>query len=240
MQRRPPLRPPSARLLDLACVATACAAFAASSVPEATSAGRREPCGTRGYAYAGFQSAHRGHGVRATLTALAIPRVSNGHVAAWVGVGGVGLGPNGSDQWLQVGMNAFHGTGTNLFYEVAAGGGAPRYHELATGIALGTQHRVAVLELPARPDHWRVWVDGKPVSPPILLAGSSGRFEPIATAESWDGGTRACNRFSYRFDRLAVASARGGGWRRFVPAHRFHDRGYRITRGTTSFVVAVG
>ena len=237
------LRPPSARLLALACVAAAWAALATlSSAPEALSGNRLEPCGTRGYSYAGFQSARRGHGVRATLAALSIPRVTNGHVAAWVGVGGVGLGPNGSNQWLQVGMNAFHGTGTNLYYEVAAGGNTPRYHEIAAGIAPGRRHRVAVLEMSTRPHHWRVWVDGKPVSRPIFLKGSSGRFEPIATAETWDGGTKACNRFAYRFDRLAVAAERGGSWQRFVRAHRFHDRGYRLVRNpaSASFVAAVG
>ena len=155
--------------------------------------------------------------------------------------GGVGLGPNGSNQWLQVGLNAFHGTGTNLYYEVAAGGNTPSYHEIAANIAPGKKLRVAVLEMAKRPHHWRVWVDGKPVSRPIFLRGSSGRFEPIATAETWGGGSKACNRFAYRFDRLAVAAGRGGSWHRFVQAHRFHDPGYRLVRNTasTSFVAAI-
>jgi hypothetical protein len=238
----PSLRPPFARLLGLACVAAACVGLGTlSSPPEALSGNKLEPCGTRGYSYAGFQSARRGHGVRATLAALSSPRVTNGHVAAWIGVGGVGLGPNGSNQWLQVGLNAFHGTGTNLYYEVATGGNAPRYHEIAANIAPGKRLRVAVLEMSNRPHHWRVWVDGRPVSRPIFLRGSSGRFEPIATAETWDGGSRACNRFAYRFDRLAVATGRGGSWQRFVRAHRFHDRGYRLVRSTASasFVAAI-
>lgn len=216
--------------------AVACAATAAlASPPEAAAL---EPCGKAGYSYAGFQSAHRGHGVRATLTALAKPKVRNGHVAAWVGVGGAGLGPNGSDQWLQVGLNAFHGTGSNLYYEVTTGGAPPRYHELDADIAPGRHQRVAVLELAQRRNWWRVWLNGKPVSKPIHLPGSSGRFEPIATAETWDGGTRVCNRFAYRFDGLAVAGARGGGWKRFVQAHRFEDRGYRVTASRSSFVAA--
>ena len=68
---------------------------------------------------------------------------------------------------------------------------------------------------------------------------SSGRFQPIATAETWDGGTRVCNRFKYRFEGLAVAGARGGSWRPFVHAHRFEDRGYRVTTSRSSFVAAV-
>lgn len=217
--------------------ALACATVAAlASPPEAAAL---EPCGKAGYSYAGFQSADRGHGVRATLVALARPQVRNGHVAAWVGVGGVGLGPRGTDQWLQVGLSAFHGTGSNLYYEVTTGGRAPRYHELDASVAPGERRRVAVLEIAKRRDWWRIWVDGKPASKPIHLPGSSGRFHPIATAETWDGGTRVCNRFHYRFDGLAVAAARGGSWHRFVGAHRFLDQGYRVTAARTSFVARV-
>ena len=107
-----------------------------------------EPCGNKaGYSYAGFQSANRGHGIRATLVSLGNPKVRNGHVAAWVGVGGSGLGPNGTNQWLQVGLNAFQGTGSNLYYEVTTGGAPPRYHEIAANVSPRLRHRVAVLEI---------------------------------------------------------------------------------------------
>jgi hypothetical protein len=224
---------PLALAATLAC---ACAA-ALVSPPEAAAL---EPCGNKaGYAYAGFQSAHRGHGVRATLVSLGSPKVRNGHVAAWVGVGGQGQGPNGSNQWLQVGLNAFNGTGTNLYYEVTTGGAAPRYHEIAADVSPAKRHRVAVLEMAKRPNWWRVWVNGKAVSRPIHMPGSSGRFQPIATAETWNGGSRVCNGFSYKFDGLAVAAGRGGSWKRFVQAHRFEDRGYRVTASASSFVAAV-
>jgi hypothetical protein len=224
-------------VLGVAC-ALACAFTAAlASPPEAAAL---VPCGNKaGYAYAGFQSANRGHGVRATLVSLGSPTVRNGHVAAWVGVGGSGLGPNRTNQWLQVGLNAFHGTGSNLYYEVTTGGAPPRYHEIAANVSPRLRHRVAVLEIGKRPNWWRVWLNGKPASPPIHLPGSSGRFEPIATAETWDGGSRVCNGFSYRFEGLAVAAARGGSWERFVRAHRFEDRGYRVTSSTSSFVAGV-
>jgi hypothetical protein len=223
-------------LLGSAC-AVACAISAAlASPPEAAAL---QPCGKAGYSYAGFQSANRGHGVRATLVALAKPEVRSGHVAAWVGVGGAGLGPNGSDQWLQVGLSAFPGTGSNLYYEVTTGGASARYHAIDAQVAPGQRNRVAVLELAKRPDWWRVWLNGKPASSPIHLPGSSGRFQPIATAETWDGGTRVCNLFSYRFDGLGVAAARGGNWQRFVQAHRFEDRGYRVTASASSFVARV-
>jgi hypothetical protein len=233
---RPDIRTWATSLLWPACALACALAAALASPPEAAAL---EPCGKAGYSYAGFQSASRGHGVRATLVALAKPQVRNGHVAAWVGVGGAGLGPRGTDQWLQVGLSAFHGTGSNLYYEVTAGGRAPRYHELDASVAPGERIRVAVLETANRRGWWRIWVNGKPRSKPIHLPGSSGRFHPIATAETWDGGTRVCNRFHYRFDGLGVAGARGGSWHRFVQAHRFQDRGYRVLAARTSFVARV-
>lgn len=229
--------PRLARLFVAACAAACALAAALVSPPEAAAL---EPCGNAaGYAYAGFQSAQRGHGVRATLASLSTPKVKNGHVAAWVGIGGSGQGPNGSDQWLQVGLNAFNGTGSNLYYEVTAGGARPRYHEIAANVSPQGRFRVAVLEVGNRPDWWRVWLNGRPVSPPIHLRGSSGRFRPIATAETWDGGSRVCNGFAYSFGNLAVAVARGGSWERFVQAHRFQDRGYRVTASASSFVARV-
>lgn len=226
-------------LARLGAIACGGALALAASIGLPSEAAAVEACGKAGYSYAGFQSAEGAHGVRGTLAALASPEVKDGHVAAWVGVGGVGVGPNGTDQWLQVGLNAFRGTGSNLYYEVSRGTAPPSYHEVAAEVPAGSRRRVAVLEMAGRRNWWRVWVGGRPVSAPIHLPGSSGRFAPIATAEAWDGGTRSCNRFAYRFDHLAVAGGRGGSWQRFRWGQRFLDRGYRIRRGTASFVAAV-
>ena len=225
------------RWLLIGCIIVGAALASLASPPEAAAL---EPCGKAGYSYAGFRSANRAHGVRATLVALAAPRVSDGHVAAWIGVGGVGEGPNGSDQWLQVGLAAFNGTASRLYFEVTTGGAAPRYHEIDSEVSPGERSRVAVLEMSKRPNWWRVWLNGKAVSAPIHMPGSSGRFHPIATAETWDGGVRGCNRFSYRFGNLGVASSRGGCWSSFVRAQQFLDHGYRVTNvADTSFVAAV-
>jgi hypothetical protein len=114
-------------------------------------------------------------------------------------------------------------------------GQAPRYAYLGA-VRAGETHDVAVLEVNRRPGTWRVWVDGKARTPPITLPGSSGRWRPIVTAETWDGGRRVCNRFDFSFGRVRVAAGLGGSWRPFVGGQRFEDPGYRvITRSATSF-----
>ena len=97
-------------------------------------------------------------------------------------------------------------------------------------VAVGESHRVAVLEVAGRPNVWRVWVDGKPVAKPLLLPGSTKRWRPIATAESWNGGNASCNSFSFRFDGVSVASVGGGGWQAFVPGFTFQDKGFAVKR----------
>lgn len=220
--------------LGLLLAALLCVA-AVGSV-SAGSASAVSSCGHPGYSYAGFQAATPAHGVRADVVALGRPHVESGHVAAWVGVGGPGQGPGGSDAWIQVGLSAFEGTGSRLYFEVNRPGVGPRYTELRANVEPGSRHRLAVLEVSRKPGWWRVWVDGKPVSKRLYLPGSSGRWRPIATAETWDGGRRVCNRFVYRFDGLSVAGAPGGSWRRFLTAHRFQDPGYRVVRGSRGFL----
>jgi hypothetical protein len=212
----------------------AVAALAAGTSP--ANAGESAVCGRAGYSYAGFASAARAHGVRADVTAVHEPAVANGHVAAWVGVGGVGEGPGGSDSWLQVGVSAVAGLAdSGLYYEVVRPGQAPRYAYLGE-VRAGETHDVAVLEVNRRPGTWRVWVDGQARTPPIVLPGSSGRWRPIVTAETWDGGRRVCNRFDFSFGRVRVAAGLGGSWRPFVGGQRFEDPGYRvIARSATSF-----
>jgi hypothetical protein len=210
------------------------AALPAGASPAA--AAQSAACGRGGYSYAGFASAERAHGVRAELTAVTEPSVANGHVAAWVGVGGAGAGPDGSDAWLQVGVSAVAGLDdSGLYYEVVRPGKAPRYTYLGD-VRPGETHDVAVLEVAGRSGAWRVWVDGEARTTPIVLPGSSGRWRPIATAETWDGGRRVCNRFDFSFGHVQVAGSPGGSWRPFVGGQRFQDPGYRVvTRSASSF-----
>ena len=147
-------------------LAAALAAVLAGTVAPAR-AGTRTPCGPSGFAYAGLQPARNGHGIAAVLTALAQPSVESGHVAGWVGVGGPGQGVGGTDEWLQAGLNSLPGTGNTLYYEVMRPGSGGTYVEVETDVPTGHQFQVKVLETASAPGVWRVWVDGRPVSPPI-------------------------------------------------------------------------
>lgn len=193
-------------------------------------------CGSAPYAYAGAQSTAPVFGVGARITPLATPGVLDGHVGAWVGVGAPGAGPNGEDEWIQVGFSAFPTGPSGLYYEVARPGRAPSYHAIQARKP-GASHRVSVLEMIGRRSHWRVWVDGRPMTPPVYLPGSHGAWQAVATTESWSP-TRACNRFRYRFSKVRIAASPGGRW---VPTRfeSFFDRGYGI-RGLASDAFVAG
>ena len=194
---------PSLRILAIAA-----AAFMGGAAPAALA------CDAGAYTYAGVAGDTTVAGVRATVTSTGDGfDVLAGHVAGWVGVGGPGQGPGGSDEWLQVGLSAFpQWSGNDLYYEIALPGEPPTYHRVSASLDYGSRVRVAVLEMRGRANWWRVWVDGSPVSTPIHLVSSHGRWLPIVTAESWDGNTSACNAFLYRFDGISVARRPGGLW----------------------------
>ena len=201
---------------------------AASSTVSTAQAGTQ--CGPSGYAYAGLQPAQAGYGISAVLTSLAAPAVESGHVAGWVGVGGPGQGPGGTDEWIQAGLNGLPGSGNKLYYEVMRPGAGTSYAEVATSVANGRPLRIAVLETAANSGVWRIWVNGRAVTAPIALAGSHGRLSPMAMGESWDGGRPACNRYSYRFENISIAGAPGGSWQAARDATVLQDRGYRVVR----------
>ena len=199
-------------------------------------------CGTKTYSYAGLESGDRAHGVATTLSPLATPAVLDGHVGGWVGVGGTAAGPGGVAEWLQVGLAALaKDTASRLYYEVTIPGVKPRYVELDARVEAGERHRFAVLEISGRKSWWRVWVDGRPVTPPIHLPGSHGTWRPQAVAESWNGNTGACNRFAYRFSNIELAHRSGGGWRPLRSRSLYQDTGYHVvqtSRVPSTFVAA--
>jgi hypothetical protein len=201
-------------------------------------------CGSNGYSYAGLAAPAHAFGVSATVTPLTGFDVLSGHVAGWVGVGGPGLGPNGTDEWLQVGFSGFPSlAGNDLYYELALPNRQPTYHQLRQDVPSGKAARLAVLEMSGRPDVWRVWLNGTPVSRPIYMPASHGRWSPIATAESWDGGAGGtCNGFLYSFRKVSIAQVPGGGWQQLVDAVPITGATTRLQRSGAggSFLAAQG
>jgi hypothetical protein len=201
---------------------------------------RAKSCNDTQFQYAGLASNTTAHGVRATITQLSFPTVTDGHVAAWVGVGGPDAGPNGEPEWLQTGFAAFAPWKTTyLYYEVAVPGKYPAYHQVLADVRPGQKHDVRVLEVQGRNSWWRVWVDGKAVSPAIHLVGSHNSWYPEASAENWNGGTGTCNGFAYRFSNVRLAKQNGGVWASPTSRQMFQDPGYQVrqtSRVPTSFV----
>jgi hypothetical protein len=221
-------------LLATAAVAAAALASAAGAFA----------CGnTTGYSYAGMGAQYHAYGISAIITPLEAFDIFNGHVAGWVGVGGPGQGPNGSDEWLQVGYSGFPSVvGSDIYYEVAQPGRFPTYHQVSAELPAGTATKLTVLEMRNRANWWRVWVNHKPVSPPIRLPESHDRWSPIATAESWDGGTGgACNTFLYQFRHVSIAHAAGGGWHQLSGGYPIRSAATRIAHhGSAGFLAAEG
>jgi hypothetical protein len=197
------------------------------------------PAGATGYTYAGLVGKKGPLGIAATLTALEAPAVQRGHVAAWVGVGGPNEAPDGTAEWLQVGLNSGRGNWNHLYYEYARPGIPVQYVQLAASVRIGQPVRVAVLKCAAGRDLWRVWVDGRPASDPISLPGSAGRLTPVATAENYEGDAAGVvNTFSYSLAGIQVATAAGGVWRPFTTAQLRQDGGVRMVRSAFGSFVA--
>jgi len=196
-------------------------------------------CGNDGYSYAGLSAPTVGSGISAVITPLGPFSIPNGHVAGWVGVGGPGQGPNGTDEWLQIGLSGFPGFYTDVYYEVTRPHQAPVYHEVMANPPADRPYRFAVEE--DRPNWWRVWMNGKPVSPSIYLPDSHNQFMPIATAESWDGGTGgACNNFLYSFQRVKIAHRPGGLFHNFAGGYPIRSPKARMQRTGAAFIAAEG
>jgi hypothetical protein len=162
-------------------------------------------CVGQGYSYAGYEASAPAAGVTAQLTLTRPPAVRGGHVAAWIGFGAANAGESGTGAWVQVGIASFPDGRSELYYEfLLPTQEQPTYAALGA-VAPGEQRRVAVVE--TVPDTWSVRVNGRAVSPPIVLPGSHADWRPLATAESWDGGQGACNDLAYGFGRLVLSGS---------------------------------
>jgi hypothetical protein len=128
---------------------------------------------------------------------------------------------------LQVGLAWVPGSPLLLYVEVTRAGRKPELRLLGQTGAAGAPRMLAVREVTGRPGWWRAWVDGRPVTEPIRLAGPAEQLQPIATAESWDGGAGACNAFAFRFEDVVLLAA---AWHPFVPGRSFRDAGFTLRR----------
>ena len=215
------------------------ATAAVAALALAGSVATASACGQNGYSYAGLGAPVTGSGISAIITPLGPFSIANGHVAGWVGVGGPGMGPHGTDEWLQIGLSGFPGLYSDIYYEVARPGHYPAYHEVMANPPSGVPYRFAVLE--DRPNVWRVWLNGKPVSPSIYLPQSHGQFMPIATAEAWDGGTGgACNNFLYSFQKVKIAHKPRGLFHSFTGGYKIKSAKATMQRSGTTFIAAEG
>jgi hypothetical protein len=195
-------------------------------------------CHAATYSYAGLGSRHAARGLAATIVPTAAPGVRDGHVAGWVGVGGYGVGPGETDEWLQTGIIALPNNPASIYYEVTRPGRQSVRTTVRERVAVGERHRFAVLELAQRPNWWRVWLDGRPVSAPILLPRSHGRLTAQMMGESYAGLSEGtCNAYSFAFQRVSFAETHASSWS--VPRlfELFQDPYYLLEcRSATSFV----
>src|SRR5262249_15798282 len=191
----------------LTVMATLALSLLAASVADGRSS-KSNACGASAYSYAGVQSETKTHGIGAVLDPLQTPNVSAGHVGAWIGLGGPRQGPGGTEEWAEVGFSAFPDDKVSrIYYEVTVAGSEPKYVELDSSVRPGERHLFKVLETARRKGWWRVWLDGKAVSPAIHLPGSHGAWYAQAAAGSWNGGVPARNGLPHPFANVRLPHA---------------------------------
>jgi hypothetical protein len=224
------------RFLLISLLTAICVALA----PTANAASQKHANGCwSGYSYAGVQSPARGYGVSATLTMSSPAAVGTGHVAAWIGVGGAGLGPGGSDEWVQAGIAREAGGAANLYYEFKRPGDATATYVPLGAAVRGQAYSLVVYERAGQRDAWRVMLDGVKVSDPIELPGSHGTFQPVATAENWDGGvTGGCNAYGFSFSDLAIRTQFAGAWNTFDLSRVLLDPAYALSLRASGFTAS--
>lgn len=230
--------PPLIRVLVLAAVLAGFAAVFARPASPATASHRTTSCWS-GYSYDGVQGSSRTYGVGTTLTLQRPSDVTVGHVAAWIGVGGPGMGPGGSDEWIQAGI-AHEEDGTDaLYYEYKRPGDADATYVQLQRAVPGVAYSLFVYERATERDAWRVMLNGVKVSDPIVLPGSHGAFQAVATAENWDGGVAgSCNGYSFDFSSLSVRTTFAGAWQAFDTSRVLHDPAYRISVRPSGFTAS--
>jgi hypothetical protein len=175
-------------------------------------------CAAPGYTYAGYASAAGARRVAATVAAARLPDVASGHVAAWVGVGAPHAGPSRSNEWLQVGVAAYPGSGLRLYEELVRPGARRAYVELGRATP-GAHHRLAVVQRASAV--WQATIDGRPAGPAVSLPGTEHGLRSVAAAESWTQGRTACNGYAFEFRGVRLGDHRRV--RLSAPVNRLRD-----------------
>jgi Polysaccharide lyase len=178
-------------------------------------------CGKPGYSYAGVVTAKRMAGVSAVISARVSPQVESGDVSGWIGLGRVSV--NGKRGLVRVGLLARPDGTIRLYYETRRGTGW--FRRVGPLVQPGERHRVKVSRLRHTYRRWHVVIDGHQVGRKFKLGNGLRRLRAVATAESWDGGTPACNHFLYSFGRVRTRGP--WGWRN-VRARKLQDPGYKV------------
>ena len=188
-----------------------------------------------GYSYAGMTTRVPVSSVSATIVYMERAEVEGGAIAAWVGVGGPGLGERGEDAWIQVGFNSYDAyKGVVLYYELQRGT-FYKYKIVNGGEVVGNRHRFEVRERADRPNWWRASIDGHGVGPLFNLPGSHGNWTGDVMAEVFKSVPEACNSFVFAMrdvttagDKAMGAAAASGG-----PVPVSFERGLDLSRTTS-------
>jgi hypothetical protein len=106
-------------------------------------------------------------------------------------------------------------------------------------LQLHRTYEVAVEESPTRANWWSVWIDGKQRTADFFLPGSHDAWKPIATSESWDGGSPACNAFLFRFSDVLSRTAASATWSPMA-SEVIDAPGYHVEARTLAGFTAVG
>lgn len=215
------------------------AAVAAAFAPAVSAHSRNSTACRAGYSYVGAVSPVAAAGVSARIRLSSLPAVSSGHIAAWVGVGSPKAGPGGTSEWLQTGIADIEGETSHLYYEVWRPGDLGATYVELGAVRVGDAHTFTVRELAGRSDVWVAEIDGTRVSRPVTLPGSHDAFEPVVTAENWDGGTTgACNSYDFDFAEVSMRAEPGRTWQPFALTRLLRDPAYALAVRARGFTAA--
>lgn len=191
-----------------------------------------ETCGNPGYSYAGVVTPKPRMGVSAIIKAPVAPVVESGDVSGWIGVGRVTV--SGKRGLARVGLLAESDGTIRLYYEIRRGSGWSR--RLGPQVQPGERHSVKIARVLDTKKRWAVRIDGNRIGRSFELGRGWKRLRAVATAESWDGGTPACNHFLYEFGKVKTRGRHA--WRGVRSRKLIQDPGYKVLQSNKTRFLA--